>query len=291
MHLFDQDTLPYLDPISDGSHPSPSLVLGNKWNIGNKPNGGYTLAASARTMCAHTVAAGSSHFDPVTITAHYLRPAQPGPATVDTEVIRLGRTFTTAQGSLVQPSTPADRGASGDATKGSSRVHTLATFGTLPESKAKTHGARYVSAVMPNIPPPDECLQRDDELFVNESSIAKSTDIRMHPDTGWITGNHTGIPTSTGWIRFTDGREPDPWALLYFADALAPTVFELLPDRVWVPTIELTVHVFAKPAPGWILGHMWTDHVEHGRFEEVGELWDSTGALVAQSRQLAMILS
>jgi hypothetical protein len=286
MHLFDHDTLPHFDPNSDPSTPN-RLTLGDKWNIGDKPNGGYTLAASARTICAHTVAAGSAHHDPITVTAHYLRPAQPGHATVDSHLIRMGRTFTTAQGSLLQPT-----GSPSDVASATSRLHTLATFGTLPELGTTSPGPRYVSAVMPDMPPPDDCVHRSDStMFVNQSSISESTEIRLHPNTGWIVGKHTGVPTSTAWVRFRDGREPDPWALLFFADALAPTVFELLPDRVWVPTIELTVHVFAKPAPGWILGHMWTDHVENGRFEEVGELWDSTGALVAQSRQHAMILS
>ncbi len=265
-YQFDIDTLP----------GEQGLVLGDGWNIGDKPNGGYSMAAAARTMCAHTQVAGSSHVDPITVTTHYLRPAQPGPAMISTQMIRAGRTFTNAIAGMEQGS------------PGTLRTQTIATFGTLGEPQ----DPQYLGTMPPDIPGPDECIDRSGpQLFVNLSSINETTEVRLHPNTGWVTGNHTGKPESIGWIRFRDGRPPDPWALLFFADALPPTVFEVLPDRAWVPTIEMTVHVRANPAPGWMLLRMTSRHVANGRFEEDGELWDSTGRLVAQSRQLAMILA
>jgi acyl-CoA thioesterase len=264
-YLFDQDTL----PTGDG------LSLGSAWNIGDKPNGGYAMAAMARTMCVQTVVDGSAHQDPVTVTTHYLRPTQPGRASLDTTTLRTGRTFTTATAGMSQgdPSTL--------------RIQTLATFGTLTEAGDPT----YLAVAPPDIPSPDECLDRAEvQQFPNLSSINTSTEIRLHPETGWLQNKPSGTAQSIGWVRLRDGRDPDPWALLYFADALPPTMFELMADRAWVPTVELTVHVRAKPAPGWILARMTTRHVAGGRFEEDGELWDSTGRLVAQSRQLAMIL-
>jgi acyl-CoA thioesterase len=270
MFLFDRDTT----PVQGQARPS-GLSLGDAWNIGDKPNGGYIMAAVARTMCGHTNALGSPHLDPVTVTTHYLRPGQPGPADIRTELLRTGRTFSTATGGHHQ----------GD--PATLRTQTMATFGTLGAPEP----AQYLTLAPPDIPPPDDCIVRDNpNLFVNMSSINDSTEMRLHPDTGWMKGQHSGIATSVGWIRLRDGRDPDPWALLFFADALPPTVFEILPDRAWVPTIEMTVHVRAKPAPGWILARMTSRHVAGGKFEEDGELWDSTGRLVAQSRQLAMIL-
>jgi acyl-CoA thioesterase len=265
---FDLDTTPTENGVQ----------LGNGWNIGDKPNGGYTMAAVARTMCAHTVVAGSTHRDPVSITTHYLRPAQPGPALVSTTTLRTGRTFTNAISPMMQ----------GDSPTQTIRTQTMATFGTLPESYA----AQHVSIIRPKIPSPDDCIdRREPALFVNQSSIGDNTEVRLHPNTGWVNGQPTGNPETVGWIRFRDGRPPDAWSLLLFADALPPCVFELMPDRAWVPTIELTVHVRAKPAPGWLLARMTSRHIANGRFEEDGELWDETGTLVAQSRQLAMILT
>jgi acyl-CoA thioesterase len=57
-----------------------------------------------------------------------------------------------------------------------------------------------------------------------------------------------------------------------------------------VPTIELTSHVRRRPAPGWVQGRFVTEDLQDGRMIEDGWLWDSTGALVARSRQLAMLL-
>ncbi len=250
--------------------------LGDSWNIGTIPNGGYVMAASARALRTGAERDGSPHPHPVTVTTHYLRPTQPGQFDHTTELLRTGRTFSTAQGGLWQ--------------EGKLRVHTLATFGDL-----LTTGFTNELGTPPDLPPPEECIGRgevggslsDQPL----SSIGLVTDVRMHPDTGWIRGEPTGTPTMTGWIRFTDGRPIDPWGLLFFPDAFPPTVFELFRDRAWVPTIEMTVHVRANPVPGWIRASFVTKHIINGRFEEHGELWDEAGNLVAESRQLAMMLT
>lgn len=54
-------------------------------------------------------------------------------------------------------------------------------------------------------------------------------------------------------------------------------------------TIELTAHVRACPAPGWLACRVITHHVSGGYREEDVEAWDSAGTLVAQSRQLALV--
>lgn len=54
-------------------------------------------------------------------------------------------------------------------------------------------------------------------------------------------------------------------------------------------TVQLTVHLHRRPAPGWIATRLTTRHIISGFHEEDCELWDSSGALVAQSRQLAIL--
>ena len=88
------------------------------------------------------------------------------------------------------------------------------------------------------------------------------------------------------WFRLNDDREPDPLALLLAVDAMPPVTFEL--GRIgWAPTLELTAHVRARPAPGWLKLRHETRNLAGGMFEEDCEVWDSAGRLVAQSRQLA----
>jgi hypothetical protein len=53
--------------------------------------------------------------------------------------------------------------------------------------------------------------------------------------------------------------------------------------------VELTVQVRARPAPGPLQARLFSRHLTRGVIEEDGEYWDSTGQLVAISRQTAKI--
>jgi acyl-CoA thioesterase len=66
-------------------------------------------------------------------------------------------------------------------------------------------------------------------------------------------------------------------------------VFGRIGATGWVPTVELTVHLRRRPAPGWILGQFRTSDLADGRMIEDGMLWDETGRLIAQARQLALV--
>jgi hypothetical protein len=122
------------------------------------------------------------------------------------------------------------------------------------------------------------------------TGFAGRIEIRVDPDAPWGGRGPADRPFEiTGWIRFTDGPEPTVLSLLTFSDAYPPTLIGAL-DVGWVPTIELTTHVRGRPEPGWLLGRFRTQLLIDGVLEEAGELWDSAGRPVAQSRQLAMVL-
>ena len=91
---------------------------------------------------------------------------------------------------------------------------------------------------------------------------------------------------STTGDRSRLAADLDVLALLFVVDALPPVTFDLgLPG--WAPTVQLSVHVRARPAPGWAILRHATRNLAGGLFEEDCEVWDSSGRLVAQSRQLA----
>jgi hypothetical protein len=103
----------------------------------------------------------------------------------------------------------------------------------------------------------------------------------------WAIGKPSRQGVIQGWFELADHRPLDPIALLMVVDALPPVTFDLgMPG--WAPTLELTAHVRARPAPGWAVVRHCTRTVAGGMFEEDCEVWDSTGRLVAQSRQLAL---
>ena len=97
---------------------------------------------------------------------------------------------------------------------------------------------------------------------------------------GWAVGKPSGSGIIQGWFKLADDRPLDPIALLMVVDALPPVTFDLgLPG--WAPTLELTAHVRARPAPGWAIVRHATRTISGGQFEEDCEVWDSEGRLVA----------
>jgi acyl-CoA thioesterase len=122
-----------------------------------------------------------------------------------------------------------------------------------------------------------------------EATIADRFDYRVTPDTRWATGTRSGKARIDGWIRFSDGREPDVASLPRFVDAFPRATYEVV-DAALVPTLDFTVHLRRRPAPGWIQARFETRALDGGIIDEDGKLWDAEGRLVATSRQLALVL-
>jgi hypothetical protein len=114
--------------------------------------------------------------------------------------------------------------------------------------------------------------------------------MRLHPDDlGFAVGKPSGRALMRGYFAFADSRPIDTHAVLLAADAFAPPVFNLIEVPGWVPTVELTVHVRARPAPGPLACSFEARVVQGGMFEEDGVIFDERGVLVAQSRQIGLV--
>ncbi|MEH0575479.1 MULTISPECIES: thioesterase family protein [Streptomyces] len=243
------------------------------WTIISAVNGGYLLAVLGRAL-----ADALPHRDPFTISAHYLTASQPGPAVVRTDVVRAGRTLSTGQASLFQYD---EDGAEVE------RIRVLASYGdldSLPDDVRTT-------AKPPVIPPMEQCFGPEDgpAPVDGSSAIADRLMLKLDPSTlGWALGSPSGNGEMRAWFGLKDGRDPDPLSLLLAVDALPPTAFEI-GLRGWVPTVELTVHVRCRPAPGPLRVSITTRNLAGGFLEEDAEVWDSADRLVAQSRQLARV--
>ncbi|MFC5033786.1 thioesterase family protein [Streptomyces sp. So13.3] len=248
--------------------------LDGGWRIGKGINGGLLLALAARALATELGGGEDGHSDPFSITAYYLSTSTAGPAELRTETLRRGRTVSTGTVSLLQG--------------GEERLRAIATYGDLDRHAA---GDIRTTATPPNLPPPEKCVGAElaPPSFVEQAELLSRLDLRLDPDTvGWAMGAPSGRGVIRGWLRMPDGREPDPLLLLLAADALPPTTFDLGIGG-WAPTLELTVHVRAKPAPGWLRIVHSTRNFADGYMEEDAEVWDSSGRLVAQSRQLARV--
>jgi acyl-CoA thioesterase len=139
------------------------------------------------------------------------------------------------------------------------------------------------------MPDPDDCLPVAATDPFPPPFMGK-IELRLHPEDGQFPlGKRTGQALMRGWFRLRNDEPADTIALLCAADAFPPTAFNADFPVAWTPTIELTVHVRARPEPGWLRCKFATHFVTGGFLEEDGEIWDSTGRLVAQSRQLALV--
>ena len=240
------------------------------WDVGaGILNGGYLLAVAARAA-----AFDGPHPHPVALSASYLRATGPGPTTLAVTAGPAGRTL--AHCSVVL----------GDATGPTLAVQ--ATTATLVDEPP------VYADPAPAVPPVEDCLAADAGANlggrpVPEVGLRRQVETRLDPATaGWALGRPSGEPVMRGWVRLTDGSAPDPFSLVLFADVLPPTSWGLGLFG-WSPTVQLQVLVRALPAPGWCLVESRASEVAGGWLDENYRIWDSTGRLVAQSRQLARL--
>jgi len=233
------------------------------WDVGNGVlNGGYLLAVVARAALLD-----GPHPHPVALSASYLRATPGGPADLTVTPGPAGRTL--AHSSVLLT------GAAGPS------LAVLVTTATLGRD-----AAGHTANPVPSVPEPDGCVPTG-EGSGHPVGLARHLDTRLDPATaGWAFGRPSGEPHLRAWVRFADDREPDPLALVTFADVLPPTGWGM--GRMgWAPTVQLQVLVRALPAPGWCLVEARAGEVAGGWLDEDYRIWDATGRLVAQSRQLA----
>ena len=140
----------------------------------------------------------------MTVTAHYLSPGRPGPASITTEVVKRGRTFTTVAGSL-------------DAA-GKRLLQVLGTFGDV----STPMGPERVEAAPPDLPPPDDCVAVEPTETFPPPFMGR-VDLRLHPDdAGFASGAPSGELRVRGWFRLRDGEPIDTIGLVLAVDAFHP---------------------------------------------------------------------
>ncbi|MEM1152792.1 MAG: thioesterase family protein [Pseudomonadota bacterium] len=234
------------------------------WRIGAVPNGGYVLSVAGRALKE-----ALPHRDPQSVSAFYLAPTEVGAVDCEVEVLRLGRGSSQACVKMVQA--------------GELKTHVTATYTDL----SALSGEDWSSVARPNVPAWEACKTRARERveFYREAvEIRLASGLEVFDERG-----PDGSGEIQGWVRFRDGSDADAISLLLFADAVWPPIFTVFGPQRWIPTVELTVQVRAIPAPGPLQVRFRSCHLTGGVVEEDGELWDSTGELVAISRQMAKV--
>lgn len=250
--------------LSDGDRATAHIQ--RDWDILGAVNGGYLLATATRALVQRTGR------QPVTATGHYLAPGRPGPAEIDTQVVKEGAAFSTGIAVLSQQGRPV--------------VGVMASLGRIVQDP----DILLQDAQPPDMPDVDGLTPMGQGPGAEGApAFMGRIDQRLHPDDlGFAYGKPTGRARMRAYWRLVD--EPmDALALILAADSLPPTTFNSGLPVAWTPTLELTVHLRALPAPGFLRLDYRTRFISHGRLEVDGLIWDGSDQLVAQSRQLALL--
>lgn len=265
IHPFDRDTA--VSALGDGRH---SCEISDRWLVGRGPNGGYIGAILMRAIQAEV-----PDRPPRSLTIQY--PARPdvGPSVVEVTIERSGRTATFVAARLIQD--------------GTARALAVAV---LADQRAGSQDG-YVALEMPEVKPVADVHEVPHDtpglpdIFRN---------YRFAPALGEPVFSEGEVPRSGGWIRTFEPRSLDAPLVVALMDAWFPVPFVLRKEPFPAPTLDLTVH-FRAPLPpagaaanDWYLCDFSSALARDGFFEEDGNLWSASGHLLAQSRQLALLI-
>jgi hypothetical protein len=250
-------------------------------------NGGALMATVLRAVLDC-----SPHPHPVATSANFLKIPQLAAAEVHVSWLKQGKTASIARAALVQD--------------GQTVLDTTITTGTLLAGSAAAgrdavnEGADPGSSQLldwtgarPRIADIADCLDLGSWPGTvsadGTAGFPAHVEVLLDPAcTGWRQHEPSGVPEMHGYVRLREERDPDALMLALAVDALPPVVFGLGATG-WAPTVELTWHMRGAPAPGPLQVAARSRHVSGGWFDEEAEVWDATGRLVAQSRQLARV--
>lgn len=266
LHPFDRDTA--VSALGDGVYEGRCSV---DWNtpVGG-PNGGYVAAILARAVEQELA-------DPDrplrSFSLQFLRPPRTDePLRIIVTVERVGRTVTNVSLRAEQ--------------SGKLVVLGLALAGT------DRGGAPSYTTPAPEMPLADDVQTQ--VIHPRLPPIAQRYAIK--PCLGPAPFSGGGEALGGGWIRLAEPRPFDSLAAIAFLDAWIPAPFMRSTEPLIAPTLDYTVHLRATLPPEglapeeFLMLRMSSTTAADGYFEGDCEIWSPDGVLLAQARQLALLL-
>jgi acyl-CoA thioesterase len=206
------------------------------------------------------------------LTVNFLRPPAAGAVVARPLVERSGRSLSTMSARLEQD--------------GKLLALALASFSTPWE------GPLLSESQMPEVEPPGPRETVERRLGDGTEPPSFIQRLSMQPRFGEPAFSGAERAETGGWLGLREERPLDALTVLVLADAWYPAPWPRLRALAPAPTIEMSVYFRASlPLPdSLLLGRFRTRHVQDGFFEEDGELWAPDGTLMAQSRQLGLLI-
>jgi acyl-CoA thioesterase len=278
---FDRDTAVRELSRSAGEHAVAAEFAADvspDWRAGRGPHGGYLAAMLLRAL-VETVA--DSARSPRSLTIHYARAPEPGPVTIAATIERAGRSLGTLSARMEQDGKPI--------------ALALAAFSVA------WNAPQIAELPLPDVAPQDVERRSGSPFFKGAPPFTKH--IVIQPRIGAIPFTGADAPMEIGsWLGLSERRPIDALSLAFFSDALFSPPFIRLTQPSTTPTIDLTIHfrqalpaaTETEPAAGLrqelCFARFRSGLVHEGFFEEDGVIWAADGSVLAQSRQLGIVL-
>ncbi|MFN2612725.1 MAG: acyl-CoA thioesterase [Solirubrobacterales bacterium] len=262
----DADTA--LRPAGDGAWDGE---IAPGWETPRGPLGGYVMAIVMRGLA---LAVADAERQARSVTMHFLRVPDQGPVTVRASVEREGRSLSTVSGRIEQE-------------------------GKLIGIALGAYSKPWEGPLLDDSPIPE--VADPDPLDAASKEARGRGDAPQPPFLERMVMQHRlgEMPFTSaarglvgGWLGLAEERPLDELAIAVLADAWFPAPWPKLAELAAAPTIDLTIH-FRSPLPAagrLLLGRFENTYVRDGFFDDNGQLWSADGTLVAQSRQLGLLL-
>lgn len=255
------------------------------YTIGPKVHGGSAqmLAVNA----AHTafrewtgddgpelVATDGANPVPVAVTSTFLSAPNPDAIELRTRLTKRGRTVSVVDVDVVQD--------------GRTAITSTVVFGMLDHGDPH----RSVPIALRDMPvqPPADAFHLDGSPMTEIMHMGPVLDFVIDSATFPAASGGRGEPVIRGWVRPKVGPAHLPFVTLV-ADISPPVVMNL-GIFGWAPTVTLSTYLRRIPSPqpgAWLRFSNASIEVGQGMFESDHTVVDSTGVVVGQSRQLALI--
>ena len=253
-----------LEPAGESGRYTANLNA--HWTIGPKPHGGVMIA-----LCANAArAAYGDGAHPIAVSANYLAAPDPGPVQLVTTIRKRGRRIGLVDVELVQ----GDRAC----------VHAVVTVGEPEHEAAPLFCENPVTALMSVEPPADVLAIGPGHPAAEINNLAHGCDIRPLVVDSVADG---AAPKFQVWVRPKVGPIDELFALMC-GDISLPVPYAV-GRRGWAPTVQLTAYLRGIPADGWLRVLCTTTEIGQDWFDEDHTVVDSTGRIVVQTRQLALV--
>lgn len=264
--------------LRPGAQPSEFIAeLSDDWAIGPKIHGGVMVALCAKAA-REAYGSGQERGDsgsetaahPVAVSANFLSAPDPGPVRMLTTIRKKGRRIGLVDVELVQ----GDR----------SCVHAVVTLGDPEHEVAPLFAGNPVTALMDREPPADVVPIGPGHSAAEINHLARGCDIRPQVMETLLEGQ---APAFQIWVRPRDGEVDELFALMC-GDISLPVPYAV-GRRGWAPTVQLTAYLRGLPADGWLRVLCTATQIGQDWFDEDHTVVDSTGRIIVQTRQLALV--